>query len=185
MSVLLSDLLRDPVTQAAGMVLLASLFGPAAWHKITRRQDFAGSLQAYRLVPPRLLPALAFLLPLLEALVPLGLIAPSTRMPALLLAAALLLVYALAMALNLLRGRASIDCGCGDEAQPLSWALVLRNAVLVALALAWSAPALARAPEGFDLWAALLCSLGFIGLHRVSEELMRQSGRLRRLKEMT
>ena len=41
------------------------------------------------------------------------------------------------MAINLRRGRAHIDCGCGQSflAQSLSWTLVARNAVLAALLL--------------------------------------------------
>ena len=44
--------------------------------------------------------------------------------------AALLLAYAAVMAINLVRGRRFIDCGCGGAAQPLSLGLVLRNVVL-------------------------------------------------------
>jgi hypothetical protein len=50
-------------------------------------------------------------------------------------AAALLLLFALAMGINLRRGRRHIDCGCFQSAleQTLSWTLVMRNAVLALL----------------------------------------------------
>jgi hypothetical protein len=57
---------------------------------------------------------------------------PATRSAAAVVAAVLLSVYALAMAVNMLRGRADIDCGCGGQPQLLSPWLLLRNAVLVA-----------------------------------------------------
>jgi hypothetical protein len=51
-------------------------------------------------------------------------------------AAGLLLLFALAMGINLRRGRRHIDCGCFQNAlkQTLSWALVMRNVVLALLA---------------------------------------------------
>jgi len=55
-----------------------------------------------------------------------------------LFAAGLLGLYALAMAINLFRGRNHIDCGCSgpsDRTQIISWSLVKRNLVLVLLAL--------------------------------------------------
>jgi hypothetical protein len=49
----------------------------------------------------------------------------------------LLGLFAAAMAVNLYRGRADIDCGCGQSflKQSLSWTLVVRNAVLATLLL--------------------------------------------------
>lgn len=51
------------------------------------------------------------------------------------LAAALFTLYLVAMTINLLRGRVSIDCGCGDEPTLISAGLVLRNAVLILFAI--------------------------------------------------
>ena len=50
-------------------------------------------------------------------------------------AAALLVVFAWAMAINIRRGRRAIDCGCGRSQlrQPLGWGLVVRNVVLALL----------------------------------------------------
>jgi len=49
----------------------------------------------------------------------------------------LLGLFALAMAINVRRGRTHIDCGCGQSVlkQTLSWMLVGRNAGLVVLLL--------------------------------------------------
>ncbi|MGO4844024.1 MauE/DoxX family redox-associated membrane protein, partial [Rhizobiaceae sp. 2RAB30] len=44
-------------------------------------------------------------------------------------------LYGTAIAVNLLRGRTRIDCGCGGAGQGLSWFLVGRNTALLGLAL--------------------------------------------------
>src|SRR5262249_14927936 len=64
-------------------------------------------------------------------------------------AAALLGLYAAAIAVNLARGRRHLDCGCTGPAlrRPISGWLVLRNLVLVAIAPADLAP-LATPPLG-------------------------------------
>jgi hypothetical protein len=54
------------------------------------------------------------------------------------LALALFALYGAAITINLLRGRQHIDCGCGGDGTPISWGLVLRNAVL--LAFTWPPP---------------------------------------------
>jgi hypothetical protein len=62
----------------------------------------------------------------------------------------LLALFAAAMAVNIRRGRADIDCGCGESflRQTLSPVLVVRNIVLAALLV----PSLMMtAPMGMDL----------------------------------
>jgi len=61
------------------------------------------------------------------------------RSVALLGAVLLLALYTVAITVNLFRGRTEVSCGCGGAAgtHRLSWWLVLRNAVLMAMA-AWA-----------------------------------------------
>ena len=56
------------------------------------------------------------------------------------------------MAAVLFAGRSEIECGCGGEGQTISWALVTRNLVLVALAASLLLPTSGR-PVG---WANML-----------------------------
>ncbi len=61
----------------------------------------------------------------------------------------MLATYALAMAINLMRGRVYIDCGCGfgastGEEQALSSSMVARNIILIGLALLPLAPTTGR-----------------------------------------
>jgi hypothetical protein len=91
----------------------------------------------YRLVPDSLAAPAAGLVIGLELLVTAALLRGVGLAAGAGLAIALLLGFALAMAVNLRRGRREIDCGCFQSAlrQQLSWALVARNLVLAALLL--------------------------------------------------
>lgn len=86
------------------------------------------------------------------------------------LAASLLLLYAVAMASLRLQGRTP-DCGCGGEPLPVSWALVGRNVVLAALAVLASAPMAERALGGADylvvVAAVVLAGLIYAAFHQV------------------
>ena len=113
--------------------LLAAIFAAAVRHKIGEHARFAAALAAYRLVPAGVVGLAAKLLAAFEvvAVILLVLVMPA----GLLLASGLLALYLAAMGVNIARGRAFIDCGCGDEPTPLSHGTLARNAVLIALAL--------------------------------------------------
>ena len=115
-------------------VLVALVFLAAALGKMRHYVTFQGVVSNYRLLPEAVVPAFALLLPPVEIAVAAALLfAPSAWPEA--SAAALLLVFAAAMAINIGRGRRHIDCGCFQSAlkQPLSWTLVVRNAGLAVL----------------------------------------------------
>ncbi|HRO15442.1 MAG TPA: MauE/DoxX family redox-associated membrane protein, partial [Paracoccus sp. (in: a-proteobacteria)] len=80
-----------------------------------------------------------------ELAVAAGLMVRPLAVPAAGMAAALLAVFAAALAVNVLRGRTWIDCGCFRNGlkQTVSWLLVARNIGLAAaaLAVAWMLPA--------------------------------------------
>lgn len=117
----------------AAMVFIALLFLRAAWHKAHDYGRFLGFLADYRLVPELALGVFGRTLIGLEFVVVGCLLWPSATIYGAMGACALLGLYALAMAINLLRGRTLIECGCGGSGQPLSWLLVVRNGVLMAL----------------------------------------------------
>ena len=128
------------------------------------------------------MPGVARALPLVEIAIGIGMLVPATRRPALIAVAALLAIYAGAIAINLARGRRQIDCGCGGDAHPLSWALVVRNAVLAAMALAVSGPTTRRGFEWLDGVTLVLGLLAFYALYLMFDELLRQSSRLAQLR---
>jgi hypothetical protein len=156
---------RDPLVLSFGQSLLALLFAVAAIGKLRAGEEFVGVVRNFRLLPGALTRPFALGLPWLEAAVAAGLLAapalpPAARLAAL-AAAGLLLLFLLAIAVNLRRGRREIDCGCFRDGlrQPLSWWLVARNALLAGLAL-WLAtgPAPARAAGAVDAAVGLLAA---------------------------
>jgi hypothetical protein len=115
---------------ATGLVCL--VLARALLHKLTARTEFEATLAEYHILPARWSKAATRLLEVLEGIAILAIIAPAYRQEGAILAAALFVTYSAAMAINLLRGRDRIDCGCGGAGQPLSWFLVGRNLALVA-----------------------------------------------------
>jgi len=102
----------DPVLAVVLRGALALLLIVAALHKLRDRASFRATLEAYALLPAPLLSPLARAVPLVE-LAAAALLVTSRAAPAGgVLAALLLAVYALAMGVNLLRGRRDLDCGC-------------------------------------------------------------------------
>ena len=141
----------EPMTDALALAsgwALAGIFLFAAVHKLRNRPAFQGILGQYRLLPEPLVPAAAAALVALEIAAAVALLAPAglvSRAAASTLAALLLCLYTGAIAVNLLRGRTAIDCGCGGRPTPLSAWLIARNALL--LGLAWAAGAAATVPQ--------------------------------------
>jgi hypothetical protein len=130
-------MMLDPAIGWTIVLVLAAVFGAAAVSKLRALDAFAGVVHNYRLVPEPLERPVAYALPVLELAIALGVLVPRTRVPAGLAAAILLALFAGAMAVNLMRGRPDIDCGCFMTVlrQHLSWPLVLRNLLLAGLAL--------------------------------------------------
>jgi uncharacterized membrane protein YphA (DoxX/SURF4 family) len=128
----------DPVLLAVGSLGVALVFAASAAGKFRTWSEFPGVVQNYRLLPGRAVRPAARALPVLEALAAVGLLLGPTRPWAAWLALGLLVVFTLAVATNLVRGRRHIDCGCFRFAlrQPLSWWLVVRNGLLALMALA-------------------------------------------------
>lgn len=178
-------LLSDPVAAGALVGALALVLLGAAWHKVSEPAAFQSALVAYRLLPDGLAVPAARLVPLLEGGLALGLLVPATRSAALLGAAALLATYAVAMAINLARGRHHIDCGCGGSGQALSWSLVARNGVLVLLALAFSGPTTGREFTWLDGVVLVAGALSLLAAYLLADEMLRQATRMARTADET
>lgn len=155
----MQPLFQEPLFPWALRAFLAVMFATAAWGKLGAIDEFHGVVRNFRLVPDRLARPLAMILPVVELAVAAGLLIAPLAVPAALTAAALLAVFGLAIAVNVLRGRTRIDCGCfrNGMKQPISWVMVGRNAVLVAMALAVAGllPQ-ARAAGAADMAAGIL-----------------------------
>ncbi len=116
---------------------LAGIFLLAAAHKTRHYLAFRGILAEYRLLPDSLVPVAAPLVIGIEAIAGLAVLTPAAIIPtrvAVLPVGALLCLYTYAIAINLVRGRTNIDCGCGGESIPLSNWLLVRNGLMLGLA---------------------------------------------------
>lgn len=144
---------------------IALLFGIAAGHKLADRERFLAVLGNYDLVPARLVPLAGMAIVAAEVGAALLLVLPPVRTLGAYLSVALLAAYALAIAINLLRGRTRIDCGClgFGRHDRIAWTMVARNLVLIALALALLLPASPRRLVVFDV-LTISASLAAIAL---------------------
>ena len=129
----------DPSAFVAVHVGVALVFAAAAAGKFLAPAQFRETLRDYRILPAWAVAPVARALPVAETLVAACLPFPMLQPWPALAAGMLLVVFAGAMAANLLRGRAQIDCGCSFAAKAghrLRWHFVARNgaaAVLLAL----------------------------------------------------
>ncbi len=151
----------DPVITTLARLGLALLFAAAAAHKLRDRTRFQGILADYRLLPEALVPAAALSLVGVELGLAAALLGPATAPAAAIAAAGVLSVYALAIGINLARGRRDIDCGCGGPGQRLHPGLLARNAALVAVC---GVAALPVAPRPLSILDAFSVTLGLAGL---------------------
>lgn len=142
----------DPAVQAILRAACALLFASAALHKLRDPRGFREALGGYRLLPSSWLAPTAIALPFAELGAALALASPGLTGAGATAGAGLLILYGGAIGLNLLRGRRSIDCGCGGPGgrRPIGAALVWRNAGLVAALLLAARPSSARAWTWLD-----------------------------------
>lgn len=110
--------------------VLAVAFGHAVIPKIRDVGRFQRAMANYQLLPRRLAPLGARLVIIAECLAFVSLAIGVELAPGALVASALLVGFAVAMSINLLRGR-KFDCGCaGSASKPIGWPIVVRDLVL-------------------------------------------------------
>ncbi|MGO1500097.1 MAG: MauE/DoxX family redox-associated membrane protein [Marinobacter sp.] len=136
----------DPIISTSAALALGVILASAAGHKLKNPNWFRRQVREYELIPDATVPAAAMALPIIELVTAAGLMWSVSRPYAGILALLLVCVYALAIAINLARGRADIDCGCSGPAmrQPLQPGLLLRNLGLAVLAGTAMLPMLER-----------------------------------------
>lgn len=172
MEALLAFLL-DPVVTRAVAATLSIVLLAGAWQKLSDPVVFSGAVENYRLLPDPLVPLVARGLPLLELAAGVLLLFPETCLLGGVLALLLLCSVTAAVAINLSRGNASIDCGCGGlSSQPLSWSLVARNVVLMALVGLAVQEGAARTLVWADYFTASGAILALVGIYVSVNQLM-------------
>jgi hypothetical protein len=132
------------------------LFAASTAHKLAALEEWSGVVRDYRLLPEPLVSPAAGALLIGGVLTAAALCWPAARPIGACAAAAQLVLFAAAIAINLRRGRSSIDCGCfGSRLRRgiAAW-MVARNLVLALLALGLLLPVQPRPLTVLDLVTA-------------------------------
>lgn len=126
-------MLTDPVLQYSLLGAFSLLFAFAVMAKWQDKAAFEVQLGAYQLIPSVLILPASRLVMLAEVMAA-TLLVTKGHVTGTIIALSLLGIYAIAIGINLQRGRSHIDCGClGHAGQGISYSLVLRNLFLMLL----------------------------------------------------
>lgn len=169
----------DPVLAHVGAASLGAVLLIGAVEKLADRESFRDAVDNYRLLPAAANALVARALPLLEGLAGALLLPLATRALGAALALLVLTTVTAAIVVNLRRGRDRIDCGCGGALHtPLSRALVVRNALLMLLALGAFFPRAPRETVWLDVAAVGFATLFMLGLYVLANTLLSHHPRL-------
>ena len=151
------DALSHPWLTTRMQIALGAIFIAAAIPKITDPPSFAHMIYNYRILPGGLVNISALVMPWVEILAGLALILGVWTKAARNIIAALLLLFIVAIAFNLMRDNA-IDCGCFDvsaagksHAERLAdmrWVIVRDVGMLLMVAQLWFAERISHGPSG-------------------------------------
>lgn len=144
----MSWLINDPTAAVLASLFIGLILAAAAIPKFRHPDEFQGVVANYKLLPSFLVPPVAKLLPLIELLCAVALMIPPARELAACVAAGLFIMFALALAINVGRGRTHIDCGC--VRRPTSMSRIGMFHVMRALALAGVSLYVAAIPVEFS-----------------------------------
>ena len=111
----LGERLAHPWLTVRVQIFLGLIFVVAAWPKIVDPPSFAHMVYNYRIVPGTLINLSALVMPWVEILAGLALILGIWTRPARWIISAMLLIFIVAISINLARNNA-IDCGCFNVA---------------------------------------------------------------------
>lgn len=137
---------------AVGLLLLVGGIG-----KLANLPRYRRIVSAYDILPKAGVRVFSYGLPIAEALSGLLLLAGVLSPVPQTIAACLFLVFATAIATNLLRGRLDLPCGClGATGSTISWSLVARDISLCGLSLSTA--------RSFGSIGAALAVAGLIGV---------------------
>src|SRR5690348_3458432 len=102
----------DPAFVDLLALALGAIFATSGAMKFGDLDLFESAVANYRLLPELLVKPFAWTLPFVECACAAGMLLPATRPAAAAMLAVLLAIFSAAIAINLVRGRRDIDCGC-------------------------------------------------------------------------
>ena len=171
------------VLSLACRILVTGLFAAACAHKLRDPRAFRRTLAAYRVLPQPAVTCVGALVIALEGGVAVALWWPGGEALAAAVGAALLVGYAVAIGVNLARGRRDLDCGCsfGRRGQPIAPALVARNALFAGACVVAARPLALSTRSSGEVAVALAMGVGLLLVHRVFETLQSNAPDVARL----
>jgi uncharacterized membrane protein YphA (DoxX/SURF4 family) len=116
-------------------LIFGTMFLAAGASKLSDLGEFADAIKHYQLIPGATAGAVARGVAVTEAALGIVLLLGAAIPIASFLGSVLLVIFALAMAINLIRGR-QIPCGCKRESEPIQIKHIVRNAAGVAALIA-------------------------------------------------
>ena len=150
----------DPVIDIVVRCAFALLFALAGLEKFHDRATFQFQLEEYQLLPKQIIPVASMGIIFIEIVIAVALLLPNA-IYGVLMGAALLMAYGMAILINLLRGRTWMDCGClGSTGEGLSYWLVTRNLVLSATLIMLLIPVIPRTLVWLDYFSIIAAVVG-------------------------
>ena len=174
----------DPTIGWTISTALSMIFVASAVMKLIDLNEFCGAVENYRIVPEQISRVVAILVPIAEITGALGVIIPNTHRGAAMLLSMLLIVFTTAIAINLLRGRRNIDCGCFGPAlrQQISWWLPARNLAMLAMLGVVMMPVSPRRLAPLDLATIFLAGTTLAVLYSAANFLVANAPHLRAIE---
>jgi uncharacterized membrane protein YphA (DoxX/SURF4 family) len=130
--------------------LIAIMFVMSGSAKLTNLRSFVATAVTFELLPHSAARLFGYLLPFVEIALGLFLLLNIYRTVLLGFAVVVLLTFSLGIALNLIRGRTDISCGCFGSLREsrLTWFMVIRNILMIGIAWFGSATSTGSVPLG-------------------------------------
>jgi len=176
----------DPAISWTISLALALVFGASATIKFADFSEFRGALENYRIVPEKTSMLVAAIVPVIELVAAIGLLVPRFHLTAVAMLIFLLAIFTNAIAINMIRGRLYIDCGCFGPMlrQPLSNWLLARNGVLMLLAGFVALPHDQRAVTALDVVTITLGASTLVLLYGAANFLLANAPASNKMKRL-
>jgi Methylamine utilisation protein MauE len=112
---------------------LSLIFFTTFISKVINWKDYKQTIASYKIIPPKGISISLLFFLINEAVIALSALLVGWRPFNAVMATILLLIYTIAISINLLRGRKDLACGCGGvlESERLHYGLVIRNLLFI------------------------------------------------------
>lgn len=164
--------LLDPVVVRAAGAAVSVVLLIGALSKLKDNETFLYAVENYGFLQPTQAALFARVFPLFELLAGVALLLAGIREIGLLLGLVVLAVATGGVTTKLLQGHDRIECGCGLGGQRISWGLVVRNIVLVALMVLGAQEGATRVLTLLDYFSVAALVLVLLAVYASANQLL-------------